>query len=154
MKGQRQPKTRAKAKSKGRKWQANTRAKTKCNDKGKGKDKVKDKGKVRIKDNGKDTGKRKDNGKVMAESKDNGLEVESKNERKWQCNGTGKSMFQVFGRDLVTMHGEVEGESMVLVHGTGLTAFSGRNPDAFMNEAVQVDFVHGKPYEGFMKTNK
>ena len=140
MKGQRQPKAAAigKAKSKGRNWQAKTRAKTKCNDKGKGKDKVKDKGKARIKDNGKDTGQRKDNGKVMAESKDKGKSL----------------FFQVFGRDLVTMHGEVEGESMVLVHGTDLTAFSGRNPDDFVNEAVQVDFVHGKPYEGFMKTNK
>ena len=123
------------AKSKGRK---RTRAKTKRNDKGNGKDKVKDKGKARIKDNGKDTGQRKDNGKVMAESKDKGKSL----------------FFQVFGRDLVTMHGESEGKSMVLVHDTGLTAFSGRNPDDFMNEAVQVDFVHGKPFEGWMKTNK
>ena len=125
----------AKAKSKGRK---KTRAKTKRNDKGNGKDKVKDKGKARIKDKGKDPGKRKD--QVRSKGKDNGK-------------GTGFCIFQVCGRDLVTIVGKKDGEDTMIVHGTNLTAWSGTNYREFIND-VEVEKVYGKTFEDWMEKQK
>ena len=124
------------AKSKGRK---RTRAKTKRNDKGNGKDKVKDKGKARIKDKGKDPGKRKD--QVRSKGKDNGK-------------GTGFCIFQVCGKDLVTMVGKKDGEDTMICHGTNMKAWQGTNYRAFINKDVEVLDIFGKTFHDFWKERK
>ena len=55
---------------------------------------------------------------------------------------------------MVTIHGKSEGKSMALIHGTELTAFEGRNPDDFINDAVQVHYTYGKKFEDWMKKQK